>query len=177
MRTEEIERLASMDEERVSTAIRLACKPLFGVLSNNFLCQSVGVLNPKRPVCVKEDETLENVVSLFSVHNISSILVVDSQGKLSGIFTERDCIRRGLDLLPENKQLAIRDLMTPDPVAELPEISVSYALNLMSTGGYRHIPLVDQDSIPVGVISVRDIVDYIVASFVDDLLNFKTEAV
>jgi len=175
MNVNDLERLAQMDEKEVATAVRLACKPIFGVLSNNFLCQSIGVLNPKRPVCVKEEETLENVISLFSVHNISSILVVDEKGKLTGIFTERDCIRRGLDVLPKGRDLPVREVMTPNPVAQPPDISVSYALNLMSTGGYRHIPIVDSDNIPVGIISVRDIVDYIVASFVEDLLNFKTE--
>lgn len=170
----DLDLLSHMDDSDVATIVRLAAKPQFGVLSNSFLCQSLGVLEPKRPVCVKEDETLENVLTLFTVHNISSILVVKKDGKLSGIFTERDCLRRGLDVLPTAKNKPVREVMTPNPVSVAPDVSVSYALNLMSTGGFRHIPLVDEDNVPVGVISVRDVVDFIVGSFVEDLLNFKT---
>ena len=47
--------------------------------------------------------------------------------------------------------------------------SVAYALSLMSEGGFRHIPIVDEGGKPVAIISVRDIIDYIVRTMDKDL--------
>ncbi|MCX7700262.1 MAG: CBS domain-containing protein, partial [Gemmataceae bacterium] len=47
----------------------------------------------------------------------------------------------------------------------------AYALNMMSVGGYRHLPVVDRDGRPVAVLSVRDIVDYLVQLYPEDVLN------
>jgi CBS domain-containing protein len=65
--------------------------------------------------------------------------------------------------------------MTKDPIAQTPDITVAFALNLMSQGGFRHLPLVDERNIPVGILSVKDMMDFIVGSFVEGLLNFDIE--
>ena len=52
--------------------------------------------------------------------------------------------------------------------------SVAHALNKMSLGGYRHIPLVDSAQVPVGVISVKDIVNYVVRFFPKSVMNLPT---
>ncbi|MGH2575518.1 MAG: CBS domain-containing protein, partial [Ignavibacteria bacterium] len=49
--------------------------------------------------------------------------------------------------------------------------SIANALNLMSIGGYRHIPIVDNENRPAGVISIKDIVNFIVDHFHDEILN------
>jgi CBS domain-containing protein len=48
---------------------------------------------------------------------------------------------------------------------------MTHALNLMSVGGFRHVPLVDEKRRPVGVVSVRDIVNHLVDHFPDKVLN------
>ncbi len=56
--------------------------------------------------------------------------------------------------------------MTPQPVAQPPDVTIAHVLNLMSVRGFRHIPLVDEQHVPVGIISVKDIVDYITGEFI-----------
>ena len=53
---------------------------------------------------------------------------------------------------------------------------IVYALNKMSVGGFRHVPLVDEERRPVGIISVKDIVDYIVDFFPNDVLTLPPDA-
>ena len=58
--------------------------------------------------------------------------------------------------------MPVSDYMTPHPVCERPDASLAFALNLMSNGGFRHIPIVDQDNMPIGIVSIKDMVDHIV---------------
>ena len=163
-----------LGEPELGRAIKMIADKNIGVLDSEFLGQSLTVLNPRTPICVSQDEPIGRVLELLSANNISSIVVVDDLGKIAGIFTERDCIRKALTYLKEDPSRPVSDFMTKDPIAQPPDISVAYALNLMSHGGFRHIPLVDEENHPVGVVSIRDLVDYIASSLVDDLLNFQT---
>ena len=61
--------------------------------------------------------------------------------------------------------------MTPDPECLTPGDRIAYALNKMSVGGFRHIPLVDEDGRPVGVVAMRNIVDFVVDLFPGEVLN------
>jgi len=161
---------------RVNQAIRLACDRKLGVLDQSFLCQTVGVLNPGKPVCVPPDQSLSSVVSMLNEKNVGSVLITaPSSGELLGIFTERDCVRRTLPHFSVHAESPISLLMTKDPIAQTPDITVAFALNLMSQGGFRHLPLVDERNIPVGTLSVKDMMDFIVGSFVEELLNFDLE--
>jgi CBS domain-containing protein len=56
--------------------------------------------------------------------------------------------------------------MTAKPVTERPDVSLAFALNLMSNGGFRHVPIVDQDNMPIGILSVKDVIDHIVQKMV-----------
>ena len=74
---------------------------------------------------------------------------------LLGIFTERDALRvaaAGTD----PKTAAVRDWMTKDPVTVDPETDSDDAAAIMATEGFRHLPVVDGDSV-VGVVSLRDV--------------------
>jgi CBS domain-containing protein len=72
-------------------------------------------------------------------------------------------------------RMKISKVMTRDPEALRPGDSVAFALNKMSVGRFRHIPLVDDDHVPVGMISVRDIVDFLVELIPEQILNLPPE--
>jgi CBS domain-containing protein len=88
-------------------------------------------------------------------------VIVGSDGRVQGIFTERDCLMKVLGKVSD-LSLPISDFMTRHPICERPDASLAFALNLMSNGGFRHIPIVDQDNIPIGIVSIKDVVDHIV---------------
>lgn len=142
--------------------IQNACAIGLELIPPTILCDSIGLIGLKQPVTVHEDAPLDQCVAMMQEKHIGSILIVDRAGVLKGIFTERDCLMKVLGKQPELKGLKVRDFMTPDPITERPDASLAFALNLMSNGGFRHIPIVDQDAMPIGVVSVKDVVDHIV---------------
>jgi len=93
---------------------------------------------------------------------VGSILITGPNGKVQGIFTERDCLMKVVGAVPSLEAVTVADFMTKNPFRERPEASLAFALNLMSNGGFRHVPIVDQDDIPIGIISVKDVVEHIV---------------
>jgi CBS domain-containing protein len=94
-------------------------------------------------------------------NRVGCVLVVDG-ASLVGIVTERDLLMKlqGADL-----DRSVDELMTRDPETLHPDDPIAYALNLMSDGGFRHVPLVDAQHRPVGVVSVKDVVNYLADFF------------
>ncbi len=165
-----------LEQDQIGQALRYSCDRKFGVLEGNFLCQSISILNPKTPLCVSENESIEEVVKKLQEHKIGCVLVTDSKGKLIGIFSERDCLLKVLGKGIDMKTTKVSTMMTPDPISQPPDGGIGYVLNLMCQGGFRHIPIVDREYLPVGIISVKDVIDYIVKTMVEDLLNFELPA-
>ena len=103
---------------------------------------------------------------------LASSLIVDNE-KLVGVFSERDVLVKvaGAGVLIDTAAVSVADLMTSNPQTLRESHELVYALNLMSVGGFRHVPIVDDGGRPVAVISMRDIVEYIVALFPDEVLK------
>lgn len=160
-------------ETELGELFRKVCQTQFGVLDRSFLCRSIGSLDPKAPIMVSQGTSVHDVLLLLKENKIGVVIIVDDNGVLSGIFSERDALLKvflsDLDL----KKTPIASVMTPDPVSETADGTVAYALNLMSNGGFRHLPIIDSEDHPVGILSVKDIVDFIVEKFTEDILNFE----
>ena len=165
------------DQAHVRDAIQTACRASFGVLDTNFLCRSVSVLEPKAPLCVDEDSTIEAVVNLLREKKVGCVLITAKSGALKGIFSERDVVLKVTHQFERNKSRPVSEFMTKEPVTQAPDATIGFVLNLMSAGGFRHMPIVDSDGHAIGIISVKDVVDFIVKSFTDDLLAFNVAGV
>jgi CBS domain-containing protein len=133
------------------------------------LSEPISHLPTRKPVEVAPSASVRDAVRLMNEERCGCVLVVES-GQLVGIFTERDLLR----LPDQDRRLAeipVGQAMTRDPEVLRPEHRIALALNKMSVGGYRHIPLVDAQGRPVGLISMRDIVAFIVSLFPDAVLT------
>lgn len=164
----------SQPEVDISAAIRNACRHNFGVLDSNFLCQSVGTLNLSDAVTVSETEKVARVVEKLKDNRIGCAVVQNAEEKLIGIFTERDFLFKVFNSGVDLEKASVAEYMTREPVAVAPDVTIAYALNLMSHGGFRHLPIVDSSFTAVSVISIKDVVDHIVETFTRDLLDFET---
>jgi len=126
-------------------------------------------LEPKPAAMLKEMGTIRAAVQLMLDQKLGAILV-ERDGKPVGIFTERDLMRRvvaagiGLDR-------AIEEVMTPDPETLGLDDGVAFALNRMVVGGYRNVPIVDENSELVGILSQREVVHYIVSVLPSHVIN------
>jgi CBS domain-containing protein len=144
----------------------------FGIVDKKFLSQSVGALNPPEPILVSEDDSIKHTLSVLKDNKIGCVVVTDTQGKVVGIFSERDVILKVTlsDIDIENS--SISDVMTKSPHTEQMTTTIAFTLNMMSEGGYRHVPIVDDENYPVGMISVKNIIDYIVRGLNKSLVEF-----
>lgn len=88
--------------------------------------------------------------------NCGSILVIDGNGALQGILTERDLMTRVLAKALDPKTTTAADVMTRNPQTVTPETKVADAVLIMIERGFRHLPIVSAAGKIMGVFSVRD---------------------
>jgi CBS domain-containing protein len=141
----------------------------FGIVDNRFLARSVGLLNPKSPLLLSQDSTVAEAIAILQREKIGAIVTTDNNGKIAGIFTERDIVLKVICKHTDFDSIEVSKVHTANPQTIEMTSSIAFALNMMSQGGYRHIPIVEDDQIPVGMISVKDIIDYIVTAITKDL--------
>lgn len=109
-------------------------------------------------VSVKMDVPVEEAAKIMDEKRISSILIVDESGKLVGIFTDRD-LRFAAANNKIGKGIPIHMLMTENPITITPNEPVTEALRKMRDADVKHLPVVDKENRPVGVVAVRDVLD------------------
>lgn len=130
--------------------------------------ESVMAAYPDDPLIVQPDATVAQVLQLMCAQETGSILVC-ANGKLQGIFTERDALRWMAAAAGGNSEVSgdatISSLMTKDPSSLLATTSVGEAIQLMSGKRYRHLPIVDDQGKPSGMATVYGIVRYLVDHF------------
>ncbi len=111
------------------------------------------------PVTTGEDVMIEEVARLMWDKGVGSILIVSSDNKLVGILTERDMLYASSHLLI-GKNVQAKSLMSKNLVTASPDEELASVVEKMRDFNIRHIPVVDEDGRPLGVISSRDILDF-----------------
>jgi CBS domain-containing protein len=105
-------------------------------------------------VVVGPTATVAEAATVMGTHHVGSALVME-EGRLLGIFTERDVLRAvGSNVGAEG--LHVREAMTADPETADPSFDAGDALDLMLERGFRHLPVVHEGRV-VGVVSIRDL--------------------
>lgn len=109
---------------------------------------------------LSEDAALSDAIATMANRNIGSVIVVDGSNKVTGIFTERDLLRRVLaqNLNPATTKIA--SVMTSSVMTAKPDDSVIDWLRIMSNERFRHLPVVDDDGKLITVMSQGDFVSY-----------------
>jgi CBS domain-containing protein len=122
------------------------------------------------PIVVERGTSVLNAAKLMQKEHVGCVLVVE-KGKLDGIFTERDILMKVVGSRSDLTKTKVEEVMTSNPEALQPDDVLAYALNYMRVGGYRHVPVVDEQERPVGVVSVKNVVDYLADYFPQDVLS------
>jgi CBS domain-containing protein len=157
---------ATIDENlRKPDELRATNEPL--------LNDTIAVLSPADPLCLSETATVHEAVQTMLANRQAGVLVTDGQGRLAGIFTERDVLTRvvGHDL--DARRTRLGEVMTRNPEALSAGDRVAYAIHCMSVAGYRTIPLVDGERRPLGVVTVTDVVRWLAGLFPEAVLNLR----
>ena len=100
---------------------------------------------------------LMEIATLLGSHRIGCIVVVDEEGKVAGIVSERDIVRAFARHGARALQLPLNDVMTRKVVSCGPKDTIANLMELMTTGKFRHLPVVDDDRL-TGIVSIGDVV-------------------
>lgn len=139
------------------------CEPTGGELTESISRHSIKVLCPNPPITVGSGTTVRDAIRKMITNRIGCLLIVE-EDVLAGIFTERDVLNR-VSSDAGSLDRPVSEFMTPHAESVTSEDSIAYALHSMDLGGYRHLPIVDTDGRPGGIISVRDILRFLCVRF------------
>lgn len=143
----------------------LGQKPEVTTAVQDQLITPIATLEPHAPVSIDADASVAKAIRQMNAHRVGCLLVTDRDDRLIGIFTEKDVLMRVTGLVDDLTAVPVANYMTPNPIALTASLPIAQALHEMSMHGFRHVPLVDGDGRPEGIISFRDVVRHLKQNF------------
>jgi len=154
------DQVANEQQTRIPEVIRGTIREIYG------LDERVGGLSRL--------DTVADAVNTMIQNRVGALLIVDD-GKLLGMFSERDVLTRVVAQGRVPEETPIADVMTPAPECLSFDDDVVFALNKMTVGGFRHIPILDKNGVPSAVVSMRDVVAHIVSYYPREVFNLPSD--
>jgi CBS domain-containing protein len=119
--------------------------------------KTLGDLTKDKPMhYVKTGQIVFDVVNYMSEKNVGAVPVLDDTGRLKGIFSERDLLKRCIAKEKDIKNTKIDEVMTRGVIVIEAHDTYDYCLKIMQQESIRHIPVRDGEKL-VGVVSMRDL--------------------
>ncbi|HAI10149.1 MAG TPA: hypothetical protein DCM28_00480 [Phycisphaerales bacterium] len=112
-------------------------------------------------VTVNVETTVNKTMQILAEHGVACALVIDDEQKLHGVFTERDVLDKVAEQYHMVKDLPVRVVMTHEPMCVYAMDMPAKALNMMATGNFRHVPVLDFDDKLIGVLGPRRVTGFL----------------
>lgn len=124
------------------------------------------------PVCCSPDTSIQEVIAKLQEQNTGAALICED-GLLRGIFTERDALK----LMAKGHAFdgPISAVMTANPATLSASASIADAISQMYSGGYRRLPIIDDDGKPVGLVKTSLLVRFLVEHFPEVVYNLPPD--
>ena len=106
---------------------------------------------------VASGDTVQSAMELMRERDIGAVMVVDGN-KLTGIFTERDCLHKVSSLGRNPRKILVREVMTKKVRFVTTDMEISQCLALMTERYFRHLPVLDEQQNILGIVSIGDLV-------------------
>lgn len=132
---------------------RLA-KLIFGEKVSDFISKTP-------PIIVNPETSIQEMID--KMHEFPAkgcVLICDKDKKLVGIASIRDVLLKVAGQVKDPAKVPVKSIMTPRPECLDKDAPLSYALHKMSIGKFRHVPVLD-NGVPIGVVSTRDLIEYL----------------
>lgn len=108
-------------------------------------------------VTVDPDKTLLDVAAILNQNKIGAVVITGAEGRIAGIFTERDLVRSIAGKGPDVLGQPVKSAMTTNVQRCKEETTVDELMGMMSGGRFRHVP-VEKDGKLAGIVSIGDVV-------------------
>ena len=143
-------------EERSSEEVRQ-------LLQASLYEDTVADLEPAAAVTVSEETTVREAFDIMKDRAIGSVVVVDGEGRLAGLFTERDILALVADEDAAAADRPVGSLMTRDPETTTPSGSLAEVIHRLTVSDLRYLPILSEVGRPVSILAARDLVDFLSA--------------
>ncbi len=116
------------------------------------------------PIIVGPESSIQEMLDLMHKFPTKGcVLVCDKDRKIVGIASIRDVLLKVAGLIKDPAKVPVKTIMTSKPECLDKDAPLSYALHKMSIGKFRHVPVLD-NGVPIGVVSTRDLIEYLTAA-------------
>ena len=105
-------------------------------------------------ITVEPSTSVAAAVTVMGMQGVGAVLAMEN-GRLEGIFTERDLVRAMSHDVSASSQ-PVSEWMTRNPVTVGPDAPVEKALEIMLAGNFRHLPVMERENV-AGIVSIRDL--------------------
>ncbi|MBF0254107.1 MAG: CBS domain-containing protein [Candidatus Omnitrophica bacterium] len=122
----------------------------------NFFDLTIGDIMSKDTLTTTEEVRVTEIAKKMAELNVGAVAVVNSEGGLTGILTERDMMTEILAKDIDSSKVTVGEVMTPNPKIFKPSTAVPKVFRRMHDGNFRHAPVVDAGKL-VGMVSIKDV--------------------
>lgn len=106
------------------------------------------------------DDSIQKIVKIFQEQKKNCVLVYKKK-KMVGILSNRDILWKVVGKTKDLSQVKVSEVMTPNPEWVRPSDPISFVVNKMAMGGFRHVPVLDDDGAPLSIILIKDVLGYL----------------
>lgn len=108
---------------------------------------------------IRPNETLGTAVEILKEKGIGALLVTDQNGKLCGILSERDIVRKLADTPGHTLPKKVEEVMTSKVETTTPDEDLVSVLKRMTAGRFRHMPVMEGDKL-IGMVTIGDAINH-----------------
>lgn len=112
--------------------------------------------------------TIEHCIQRMNAENIGAILIIDNEGRLVGMFTERDILRKLFKEHIDIKNTPVAKVMTTQLVYAKPTSTVEEAMATFTEKRFRHLPIMENEKL-IGIVSIGDITKWMIRKQQDEI--------
>jgi CBS domain-containing protein len=121
---------------------------------------------------VRPGDTVYAALELLARYEVGALVVMDG-GRMVGVVSERDYTRKIALQGRNSRETFVADIMTAQVLTVTPQTGTRACMTLMSERKIRHLPVVDGHTV-LGMISIRDIMDDIIATHEETIAQLET---
>jgi CBS domain-containing protein len=122
---------------------------------------------------IAPDDTVFEAIKKMAEYNIGALLVLE-HGRLSGIISERDYRNKVILMGRTSKDTLVKEIMTSKVIFVSPEFTVDNCLSIMTSHKIRHLPVLENESDVVGVVSIGDLVKAVIEEKTHEIEDLKS---